>query len=86
MYLGPKKCSDQISLSVVSDSLRPHESQQARPPCPSPTPRVHTYVYKYIENALNTMLLMIASGEKTRNNRSRVVSRDFNHIYSVFRY
>ena len=26
--------SDQISLSVVSDSLRPHESQHARPPCP----------------------------------------------------
>ena len=33
--------SDQISSSVVSDSLRPHESQHARPPCPSPTPRVH---------------------------------------------
>ena len=34
--------SDQISCSVVSDSLRPHESQHARPPCPSPTPRVHS--------------------------------------------
>ena len=33
--------SDQISHSVVSDSLPPHESQHARPPCPSPTPRVH---------------------------------------------
>ena len=33
--------SDQISRSVVSDSLRPHESQHARPPCSSPTPRVH---------------------------------------------
>ena len=33
--------SDQISHSVVSDSWRPHESQHARPPCPSPTPRVH---------------------------------------------
>ena len=32
--------SDQISRSVVSDSLRPHELQHARPPCPSPTPRV----------------------------------------------
>ena len=30
-----------ISCSVVSDSLRPHESQHARPPCPSPTPGVH---------------------------------------------
>ena len=34
--------SDQISRSVVSDSLRPHESQHARPPCPSPTPEVHS--------------------------------------------
>ena len=28
--------------SVVSDSLRPHESQHARPPCPSATPGVHS--------------------------------------------
>ena len=35
-------CSIQFSHSVVSDSLRPHESQHARPPCPSPTPGVHT--------------------------------------------
>ena len=33
--------SVQFSRSVVSDSLQPHESQHARPPCPSPTPRVH---------------------------------------------
>ena len=33
--------SDQISCSVVSNSLRPRESQHARPPCPSPTPGVH---------------------------------------------
>ena len=34
--------SDQISHSVVSDSLWPHESQHARPTCPSPTPGVHS--------------------------------------------
>ena len=34
--------SDQISRSVVSDSLRPHESQHARPPCPSLAPGVHS--------------------------------------------
>ena len=34
--------SVQFSHSVVSDFLRPHESQHARPPCPSPTPRVHS--------------------------------------------
>ena len=34
--------SVQFSHSVVSDYLRPHESQHARPPCPSPTPRFHS--------------------------------------------
>ena len=34
--------SFQFSLSVVSDSLWPHESQHARPPCSSPTPGVHS--------------------------------------------
>ena len=33
--------SGQFSRSVVSDSLHPHELQHARPPCPSPTPRVY---------------------------------------------
>ena len=33
--------SVQFSRSVVSDSLQPHELQHARPPCPSPTPRVN---------------------------------------------
>ena len=34
--------SVQFSHSVVSDSLRPHELQHARPPCPSPTLRVYS--------------------------------------------
>ena len=34
--------SVQFSHSVVSNSLRPHESQHNRPPCPSPTPRVQS--------------------------------------------
>ena len=34
--------SVQFSRSVVSNSLRPHESQHSRPPCPSPTPGVHS--------------------------------------------
>ena len=33
----------QFSCAVVSDSLRPHESQHTRPPRPSPTPGVHSY-------------------------------------------
>ena len=34
--------SVQFSSSVVSDSLQPHELQHTRPPCPSPTPGVHS--------------------------------------------
>ena len=34
--------SVQFSRSVVSESLRPHESQHAWPPCPSPTPGVYS--------------------------------------------
>ena len=34
--------SVQFSRSVVSNSLRPHELQHTRPPCPSPTPGVHS--------------------------------------------
>ena len=37
-----RNSSVQFSSSVMSDSLRPHESQHARPPCPSPTPGVHS--------------------------------------------
>ena len=34
----------QFSRSVVSNSLQPHESQHARPPCPSPTPGGHSWM------------------------------------------
>ena len=34
--------SVQFSCSVMSDSLRPHELQHAKPPCPSPFPGVHS--------------------------------------------
>ena len=37
----PQFSSVQFSRSVMSDSLRPHESQHTRPPCLSPTPRVY---------------------------------------------
>jgi len=39
---GIQSHSVQFSRSVMSDSLQPHESQHARPPCPSPSPRVHS--------------------------------------------
>src|SRR5574337_806481 len=46
--------SDQISRSAVSDSLRPHESQHARSPCPSPTPRL-----KSIESVMPSSHLIL---------------------------
>ena len=42
MTTGKTIRSDQIKHSVVSDSLRPHESQHARPPCPTPTAGLHS--------------------------------------------
>ena len=43
LLLGRKVVTNLVQFihSVVSDSLRPHELQHARPPCPSPTPRIH---------------------------------------------
>ena len=40
--LAMKDASVQFSHSVMSDSLWPHKVQHARPPCPSPTPGVHS--------------------------------------------
>ena len=44
--------SVQFSRSVVSDSLRPHELQHARPPCPSPTPRAYPYSCPLVGDAI----------------------------------
>ena len=41
-FSGTFLSSVQFSRSVVSDSLRTHESQNARPPCSSPSPGVHS--------------------------------------------
>ena len=40
-FLFLKLQTVQFSRSVMSDSLLPHESQHARPPCPPPTPGIH---------------------------------------------
>ena len=41
VHISNEKVSVQFSHSVVSDSLKTHEPQHARPPCPSPAPRVY---------------------------------------------
>ena len=50
------RVSVQFSHSVVSDSLRHHESQHARPPCPSPTPGVHSDSRPYMTTGKTTAL------------------------------
>ena len=44
--------SVQFSRSVVFDSLRPHESQHARPPCPSPTPEFTQTHVRWVGDAI----------------------------------
>ena len=48
--------SVQFSHSVVSDSLRPHEPQHARPSCPSPTPGVHS------DSRLTNLISLLSMG------------------------
>ena len=51
--------SVQFSRSVVSDSLRPHESQHARPPCPSPTPSRSSLKLMSIESVMPSSHLIL---------------------------
>ena len=51
--------SVQFSRSVVSNSLRPHESHHTRPPCPSPLPRVHLNSLTSIESVMPSSHLIL---------------------------
>ena len=51
--------SVQFSHSVVSSSLRPHELQHTRPPCPSPTPGVHSDLRPSIESVMPSSHLIL---------------------------
>ena len=50
--LNPYFSSVQFSRSVMSDSLWPHKLQHARPPCPSPTPGVHSNSRPWVSDAI----------------------------------
>ena len=52
IFCGVQFSSVQFSRSVMSDSLRPHESQHARPPCPWPTPRIHPKSVGWVRDAI----------------------------------
>ena len=56
--------SVQFSLLVMSDSLRPHESQHAWPPCPSPTPGVHADSHpssQWCHSAISSSVIPLSS-------------------------
>ena len=50
-----------FSRSVVSNSLRPHESQHTRPPCPSPTPGVHPNIVHRVGDAIQPFHLLLSA-------------------------
>ena len=60
--------SDQISRSVLSNSLWPHESQHARPPCPSLTPGVHPDSHpssQWCHPAISSSVVPFSSGPQS---------------------
>ena len=53
--------SVQFSHSVLSDSLQPHRVQNARPPCPSPTPGVYSNSCPWVDDAIQPCPLLLPS-------------------------
>ena len=73
--------SVQFSCWVVSDSLQPHELQHARPPCPSPSPGVHSHsrpLSRWCHPAISSSVIHIHISQlsllkKLRSNAALVV-------------
>ena len=57
----------QFSHSVMSNSLRPHELQHTRPPCPSPTPRVYLNLCPWVGDAIQPSHLLSSPSPPTLN-------------------
>ena len=77
--------SGQFSRSVVSESLRPHESQHARPPCPSPTPGVYSNSCpssRWCHPAISSSVVPFSSWPQSQNhwkNHSNILKIYKNH-------
>ena len=68
--------SVQFSHSVVSDSLRPHESHHARPPCPSSTPKsTQTHVHR-VDDAIQPSLPLSSPSPPAPNPSQHVFSSE----------
>ena len=58
-FNGTLHCSVQFRHSVMSNSLQPHELQHARPPCPTPTPGVHSDSRPSIDSVIPSSHLIL---------------------------
>ena len=62
---------------VMLDSLRPHESQHARPPCPSPTPGVYSNSCPWVGDAIQTFHSLLSPSPPAPNpSQHRVFSNE----------
>ena len=87
--LGCYQFSVQFSCSVVSDSLPPHESQHARPPCPSPTPGIHSCECEFTCPCVDFKKLLCAFCVKLRNLEISAipkVTRIFSYVFQLSFY
>ena len=79
--------SVQFSHSVMSDSLPPHELQHTRPPCPSPTPGVHSDYSAIKRNTFESVLMRWMNLEPIIQSEVSQKKKDkyhiLTHIYGI---
>ena len=69
--------SVQFSHSVVSDSLWPHELQHTRPPCPSPTPGVHSNSHplsQWCHPAISSSVIPFSTSKSYFSVKKRIIA------------
>ena len=84
LFFSQRGNSAPFSRSVVSDSLPPHGLQHTRPPCPSPTPGVHSVpsIFPSIGVSSNELLLCIKWPKYQSFNFSISPSNDYSGLIS----
>ena len=78
-----RKTSVQFSHSVVSNSSQPHGLQHARPPCPSPTPRVYwdsCPLSRWIHSTISSSVIPFSRLQSFPVSGSFPVSQYFGHL------
>ena len=78
--------SVQFSRSVVSNSLQSHELQHARPPCPSPTPRVHSNIHRVCDAIQPSHPLSFPSPPAPNPSQHQGLFQSVNSSHEVAKY